>query len=397
MMRKRWMLCIGAVAAGGILLAVLLGSYIAGENRKWMYQMADSLMTEAVRVYPNVEEPIIREMISQGLKGQESGTLEKYGIEEKLFRVAFDDGRIHISMAAGIGGILLVTVLAMGICMILYWREQNRELQKLEQYCEAILDGTALLDLRDNAEGNVSILKNKVYDITMLIQEKNCMLEQEKKKTEQLLADISHQLKTPITSLHMINELLYLELPKEKKAEFLDTMQKDLLKMEWFVKMILNLAKLDSNILMLQKEQVSVDAFSNEIASYFQIYCEWNHCQIIVEGESGIYILCDKKWMREALGNVIKNAVEHGAKQILMTWTDNPLYTLLEITDDGEGIAKEEIPHIFERFYKAKHSKEDSVGLGMAFTKSMIEHHNGEIKVKSKKGGGTSFLVKFYK
>lgn len=117
----------------------------------------------------------------------------------------------------------------------------------------------------------------------------------------------------------------------------------------------------------------------------------------MIEQAEEIAVFCDRKWTREAVNNIVKNAIEHGAKQVKLCWESNVLYTKLTIADDGEGIDREELPHIFERFYRTKNSKEDSLGLGLAFAKSIILHQDGEIKVQSKKGVGTTFYIKFYK
>ena len=286
-------------------------------------------------------------------------------------------------------------------CLLLIFlyamKRQRKQIEELEQYCEEVLQETATLDLRDNEEGRFSLLKNKVYDITVLLREKNQLLEKNKKETERLIADISHQLKTPITSLRMTNEILYMDMSSEKRMRFLDNMQADLLKIEWFVKTILNLAKLDSKTLTLKREETMAAELSEKMIDSFKIFCEVSGCRIASSGEEDITLWCDKKWLLEALHNILKNALEHGAAHIALLWSENNLYTKLEITDDGEGIEKEELPHIFERFYKMKGSREDSMGLGMAFTKSMIAYQNGEVKVKSKKDEGTTFIVKIYK
>ena len=300
-------------------------------------------------------------------------------------------------IVGGVTGILFL-VCAGCVGIFLYaMKRQRKQIEELEQYCEEVLQETATLDLRDNEEGRFSLLKNKVYDITVLLREKNQLLEKNKKETERLIADISHQLKTPITSLRMTNEILYMDMSSEKRMRFLDNMQADLLKIEWFVKTILNLAKLDSKTLTLKREETMAAELSEKMIDSFKIFCEVSGCRIASSGEEDITLWCDKKWLLEALHNILKNALEHGAAHIALLWSENNLYTKLEITDDGEGIEKEELPHIFERFYKMKGSGEDSMGLGMAFTKSMIAYQNGEVKVKSKKDEGTTFIVKIYK
>lgn len=322
-------------------------------------------------------------------EAQDVEILERYGMKNEQF--------VYMPLIVGMTVVMTVVSMALVVLSLAYAKSQNQKIVEMEQYCEDILHGNYALDLRENEEGEFSILKNKVYDITVMLNEKNRYLEQNKKDTEKLIADISHQLKTPITSLNMINELLYMDLPEDKKMEFLDTMQKDLMRIEWFVKTILNLAKLDSKTLVLKREEVAVSELSEEIVNHFQLFCEVNESEIQVSGAEGITMLCDRKWTKEAINNLVKNAIEHGAKQVCLDWESNYLYTKLTITDNGEGMEKEELSHIFERFYKTKNSKADSVGLGLAFCKSIIDNQDGEIKVQSKKGEGTTFIIKIYR
>ena len=349
MEKKRFVISVCALALTGLISTWIFAGIVERENNRWLYDVTDSLVTEIVRRYPDVEEETIRQMTSDGLASQKESVLKKYGIEEDNFLPKRTGGNQQVMIVGGMAGILFL-VCAGCVSIFLYaMKRQGKQIEELEQYCEEVLQETATLDLRDNEEGRFSILKNKVYDITVLLREKNQLLEKNRKETERLIADISHQLKTPITSLRMTNEM---------------TMAAEL---------------------------------SEKMIDSFQIFCEVSGCRIASSGEEDITLWCDKKWLLEALHNILKNALEHGAAHIALLWSKNNLYTKLEITDDGEGIEKEELPHIFERFYRMKGSREDSMGLGMAFTKSMIAYQNGEVKVKSKKGEGTTFIVKIYK
>lgn len=397
MEKKRFIIAIILSWFVGILCSFFFGIYMKRENQRWFYYMTDSVLREIEKEYPEAEEKVIQRILHEGITSSNQSVLQKYGVDETEFCMKFDDCVIHVSPVVGMVGIFLLFSCGILLVFVRFWKRQNQQMESLGQYCEDVLQEQATLQLRDNDEGTFSIVKNKVYDITVLLREKNQLLEKNKKETERLLEDISHQLKTPITSLHMINEILYMDLPEEKRMKFLDNMQADLLKIEWFVKTMLNLAKLDSNTLQLKKEIVAASVLAKEIVDYFQIFCEVSGSSIESQGDKEIQIFCDKKWLLEALHNIVKNAIEHGAKCISLSWSDNALYTKLEIADDGEGIAKEEIFHIFERFYRTKGSREDSMGLGMAFTKRMIEYQDGEVKVKSKLGEGTTFIVKLYK
>lgn len=397
MEKKRFVISVCVLALAGLISTWIFAGAVERENSRWLYDVTDSLVTEIVRQYPDVEEETIRQMTSDGVASQKESVLKKYGIEEDNFLPKRTGGNQQVMIVGGVTGILFL-VCAGCVGIFLYaMKRQRKQIEELEQYCEEVLQETATLDLRDNEEGRFSLLKNKVYDITVLLREKNQLLEKNKKETERLIADISHQLKTPITSLRMTNEILYMDMSSEKRMRFLDNMQADLLKIEWFVKTILNLAKLDSKTLTLKREETMAAELSEKMIDSFKIFCEVSGCRIASSGEEDITLWCDKKWLLEALHNILKNALEHGAAHIALLWSENNLYTKLEITDDGEGIEKEELPHIFERFYKMKGSREDSMGLGMAFTKSMIAYQNGEVKVKSKKDEGTTFIVKIYK
>lgn len=355
------MICIGTI---GVLFTLAFTAYMEKQESEYVYEKIEKMI------------PGEKELLKYGLEGE---------------------NLLYVPEVVGMTGAMLCVFGAMGFVCVRYKKEQDQRIVELERYCEQILEGGVTLDLRDNEEGQFSILKNQVHDLTVMLQEQNQSLERNKKEMERMIADISHQLKTPITSLNMINEILYMELPAEKKAEFLDNMQKDLLKIEWLVKTVLQMAKLDSNTLVLEREKVFAASISREIQEYFTIFCEVNESRIRIEGAENLTVFCDRKWTKEAVQNIVKNGIEHGGKEIVLRWEDNMLYTMLQIEDDGEGMEREELPHIFERFYRTKESKENSLGLGLAFAKSIMMHQNGDIRVKSKKGVGTVFTLKFYK
>lgn len=363
-MKKNWFWRMACIVVVGILLTLVFTAYMERQESEYVYEKIEKMI------------PGERELL-------------KYGLE--------DEGLFYVPEVIGMSGLILLVCGAMIFECVQYKKEQNQRIEELERYCERILEGKDTLDLRDNEEGQFSILKNQVHDLTVMLKEQNESLERNKREMERMIADISHQLKTPITSLNMINEILYMELPGEKKAEFLDNMQKDLMKIEWLIKTVLQMAKLDSNTLVLEKEKVSAAELSQEIQEYFTIFCEVNESRIRIEGAENLTFFCDRKWTKEAIQNIVKNGMEHGGKKIILRWEENTLYTMLQIEDDGEGIEREELPHIFERFYKTKQSKENSLGLGLAFAKSIMLHQNGDIRVKSKKGMGTVFTLKFYK
>ena len=281
-----------------------------------------------------------------------------------------------------------------------YIRKQNQKLKDLDAYCKEILKGNYIIDLKEQDESDFSKLKNDIYDMTIMLKEKNSLLEKNNKDIEKLIADISHQLKTPLTSLNLINDILYTDLPEEKKKEFLDSSQKELEKINWLIKTVLNIAKLDSKTLILDKKNENAYYLCLEVKNNFKAMCEINHADIEIVSNKEETINCDKKWTIEAMNNIVKNAIEHGAKVITIKLEENTMYTKVTIRDNGEGIDKEDLGHIFDRFYKAKNSKENSLGIGLAFCKSIIRNQDGDIRVKSSKkeeDSWTEFTIKLYK
>ena len=369
MEKKKWFGTVCLCILFNFCICLFLGVAKEREINGWLY---------------NTTERILEAENSQ----EERDILRKYGVEKKDFH--------PVSVAVEVAFVGLANGIFLFAVSIYDRKKRNEKLQKMEMYCEEILAGKETLQLDDNEEGNFSILNNKVYDITMLLREKNVYLEKRKSELEKFLADISHQLKTPITSLHMANEFLRMDLPPEKKELFLDNMQKDLAKIEWLVKGILNLAKLDSQTLALKREEVYVKDLVGGVKERFAVLCEDTGSKICEEGEEKAKIWCDFRWMKEGICNIVKNAIEHNATEVKISWEENYIYTKISVKDNGEGIDREDLPHIFERFYKSKNAKEDSVGLGLAFTKSIVNYQGGDIEVKSQKGKGTEMILKIY-
>ena len=161
-------------------------------------------------------------------------------------------------------------------------------------------------------------------------------------------------------------------MPEEKRIEFLDNMHFELEKIYWLINTLLNMAKLDSKTIILKKTPENLYTLLNEVRKEFCIMCETEEVEIEIAVDKNIEINCDKKWTKEAIANLIKNAIEHNSKKIKISATKNAVYTRIYIEDNGEGIDSRDIRHIFERFYKTRNSKDNSLGLGLAFTKSII-------------------------
>ena len=378
-----------------IILTCIISTYLADKYKRNLLYFSNIVINNVEENYSDSTEQIINNIFNENVKIDKS-VLGKYGISQDTI----DINNNMFNYTKTLNTILFIFIISLFvvifICVIYYMVKQNRKISKLNNYTEEVLNNNYMLDIRDNDEGNISKLRNKIYDMTVMLKEKNFLLEQDKIKIEKMIADISHQIKTPLTSLNILTELLYEEKDIKKKEEFLDDMVKELNKIEWLVKNILNIAKIDSKTLVLKREKVNVMALLNKSKTTFNAILELMNVSLVIDGKNDVYFVVDKKWTEEAINNLIKNAIEHKAKNINITFEKNNVYTVLVIKDDGEGIEEEDLPHIFERFYKAKNSKSESMGLGLAFVNSIITNENGSIRVKSKKGKGTKFIIKIY-
>ena len=214
------------------------------------------------------------------------------------------------------------------------------------------------------------------------------------------IEDISHQLKTPLTSISIMldNIIDNPDMEIETRQKFLHEINRQIEWFNWLVIALLKLSKIDSGTAVFTKKEINVEKIINHVIQNLAIPLEIKQQKIIVNGNSSKFI-GDYNWQLEALTNIVKNCIEHtpNHKNIYIKFEENNFYTKITIRDEGVGIAKEDIKHIFERFYKGKNSSENSIGIGLALSKSIIERDNGYIICSSKEGEGTTFEIKYMK
>ncbi len=254
--------------------------------------------------------------------------------------------------------------------------------------------------MRDNAEGELSILKNEIYKTTTRLAEYNETLRREKVRLADAMSDISHQLKTPLTSMMVMADLLRDDsLPAGKREEFTARLLAQLERIQWLVSSLLKLSKLDVGTAGMKQETVRLKETVEKAAAPLRIPMELKEQRLVLEGPEEAVFQGDLSWTAEALLNVMKNCMEHTPPggEVRVEWSDNPLYAQIRISDNGEGIDKADLPHIFTRFYRGKNASGDSVGIGLAMAKSILSQQHGEITVSSERGKGTAFRIRMYK
>ena len=298
--------------------------------------------------------------------------------------------------------ICAVLCLALGIILIMIFvvvtKRRYKNLNDLNDYLSLVCKGIYDMNIDDNTEGELSILKNNLYKVITLLQSQNEYLKNDKLYLADSIADISHQLKTPLTSMMVMCELLENEENPDKRKEFVAVINNQISKMKWLITNILKISKLDADATEFKRQEVSISKVLDDSLKSFVLTAELKNVTI-QNGANDFVFNGDESWTVEAVSNIVKNCLEHtndGGKIIIASGSTN-LYNKLTISDNGCGIAKEDLPHIFERFYHGKNSSKESVGIGLALAKTVFEKENASVSVESKQGIGSVFEIRFYK
>jgi len=317
-----------------------------------------------------------------------------------MFLVSIIGSSIGFRINIFAGVITFITCVTLLVSYSLFTLYRYKEIEKLSESLRSICSGEYSLDIRDNKEGELSILKNEIYKVTLMLSKHGEALKKEKENLSDAISDISHQLKTPLTSMMVMTDLLSdSNLKSEKRVVFTKNIQNQLERMEWLLTSLLKLSKIDAGTVKFKKDKISVAEVIERVTKAISIPMDIKEQSIIIEGDTEATFIGDLNWITEAMINIMKNCVEHtGTKgTIWIIVEETPLYTQIKVTDNGSGIDKEDLPYIFKRFYKGKNASEDSVGIGLAMAKTIIASQGGDLSVTSKKNEGTQFSIKIYK
>ena len=332
-------------------------------------------------------------------KGQTE--LSKYGIEiDKINSIKLIENQMKTNLKLNVLIILLFSILWMPI-IILYLRKRDKKIQQITNYINQIKNKKYDLNIEENTEDELSNLKNELYKITIMLKEESEISKKDKENLKMSVEDISHQLKTPLTSITIMLDNLKdnPNMEEKTKQKFIFEISKQVEWINWLVISMLKLSKLDANVVQFYDEKINLKKFIGEIIKNLEIPIEVKNQKIIIDGDENVSFIGDYKWQQEAITNIIKNCIEHNENNgtIYINYEENSLFTKITIRDEGEGIPKEDLKHIFERFYKGKNSSENSVGIGLALAKNIIEKNNGMINCKSELDKGTEFVIKYMK
>lgn len=357
----------------------------------------DNIISQVIEKYPDITEEEVLEILKNN-ETPESSVLEKYGYTPDISYIKTLGEQIETNKKQNIALVIIFGTVSLGIYLI-YVITQEKKIAEINEYIKQINNKNYILKIEENDNGELSKLRNELYKATVLLKETAEISEKEKENLSTAIADISHQLKTPLTSMYVINDVLLSDkkIDDSKKQEFLMKNRKELERIEWLVTSLLKMSRLDSGSEKIIPKETKLDDLIRKTVTPLEIPIELKNQKLIVEYDPKIVLNIDLNWTTEALINILKNAHEHTKESgtIQIKAKDTVIYTEIEIIDTGEGISTTDLPHIFERFYKGKTNKE-SIGIGLNMAKKIINLEKGDIKVISN-SNGTTFNIKFYK
>ncbi len=381
-----------------IILFVVLNIYEYQVYTKNFNNKINNIVDVLEREYPNLEEKEIIEILNSS-NDYQTNNLKKYGLNITNKSIVKENTKKFYEFMVVNTIVFTLGILCIIILFLIYLGKRNKSISEITKYIEELNKKNYSLKIDSNSEDELSILKNEIYKTTVMLKKVAENSNKDKKNLKKSLEDISHQLKTPITSILIMLDNLIAEpdMDKETRQDFIRDIKRNIININFFVQSILKLSKFDANTIKFIKEKTKIKDIIKNASQNVSTLCDLKNIKLNIKGDNNAFINCDFMWQVEAITNIIKNAVEYSYpnNKIDIFYEQNNVYGLITIRDYGKGIEKEELPHIFERFYKGVNSSSDSIGIGLALAKTIIENDNGIISV-IKEENGTKFIIKYF-
>ena len=355
-----------------------------------------SIILKIKEDYPNITDEELYNILKSSKK--DGKVLEQYSLTiDNKSLLKENDNKYQQFLVTNITIVFISTIFLIFL-FLRFNAKKDQEINKITKCLEEINKRNYKIDIEEMSEDELSILKNELYKVTIKLKEDAENSKQAKKDLKDTLADISHQLKTPITSILIIldNIIDNPDMDKNTREDFIRDIKRELLNMNFLALNLLKLSKLDSNTVHFIKKEVSLDEIVTSSIKNIAPLCDLKNITITKNLEPSIKINCDLNWQVEAITNILKNCVEHSKEnsKIDITTATNKVNHSIKIRDYGTGISEKDLPHIFERFYKGASSSSNSIGIGLSLAKKIIESNNGIINVETGPDG-TTFTIKY--
>lgn len=390
-----------------VIAVMVLGNlaffYFRESMRRDHMRFVGAVLEEIADVYPQVpEEELIALLDAEQPSDRGLSLLARYGIFEEVGSRGFGGQEKSFRTAQTVGNLFLLGVLgaAVGGALRYLWKRQQK-IAELQTYMERLDRGEYRLELEDNGDDELSGLRNEIYRLTVFMREQAVQAQERRKALADSVANISHQLKTPLTSMTILADNLAEaeDMSAETRQHFLSEIIRQLTGMSWLIAAMLKLSRLEAGVVELERGESRVKTLIEHCVQNLEMIAEWKRVHVRTTLPENVFLTVDFDWTAEAVGNIVKNAIEHSPEGgvVDISASENDIYTEIKITDNGVGISAEEREKLFQRFYRGNAPTADSAGIGLALSKEVIEMQNGQIAVESREGQGTVFSIKFMK
>lgn len=400
---KKLILGLAVFLVAAILLANLgLGAF-RNQMRREYTALAAGIMENVRREYPQAaEEELFQLLKTPESTGEGETLLARYGIFSEYGSRTLDSQEKRLWYFQAGMNLFLILTLFLGILAIMaYLQRRQRRIEELQRYMEKVSRGSYRLELEENADDELSGLRNEVYRLTVKLKESAALEQRRRQALADSVANISHQLKTPMTSMTILLDNLTEneEMDQITRHRFLSEVSRQLTGMSWLIATMLKLSRLEAGVVELRRVHVEAAQLVEKCVARLQTAAEWREVCLNVQLQPGASLVVDENWTVEALCNIVKNAIEHSpaGSSVQIAASENEIYTEIRVADSGTGISREEREKLFQRFYRGSNAAEDSIGIGLALAKEVVEQQHGHIRVESQEGEGTVFFLKFMK
>lgn len=377
---------------------VIFGGFIYKQSENMFYEKTAQLIVVSVNNNSDIEQDLVSSLKKKNEIDINNGKeiLEKYGYIENS-KVIFNIHQIFSKVLKGILMLIAVLFFYFGGSLIVSNIIKCKRIDELAEYLYDINEGVYRMKTRGK-EDEFSILEDELYKTVMMLRESREREREEKENLCNNLTDISHQLKTPLTSMSLMIELLEGSHIEGDEALYIQSISAQIQRLNYLVSSLLILSKIDADAITLDCKSINVYELVCVAVEPLSLMIEKKNQQLFIKDKSSVFFIGDFHWTNEAILNIVKNCSEHTPNRgtISIDYKQDPICTQIIIEDNGQGIDKKDIPHLFTRFYKGVNSSKDSVGIGLALARSIIKKQNGEISVINKKTGGAQFIIKFY-
>lgn len=410
------LLLIGVVLVVSVVTYISWISWYTHKYKNMENTYIRCIMENVINQYPDLDMEEIAIILNKSYGELESSTtseefdsiLRKNGITDNTFYIKdmSDIRNVNIIVSTSIIGVMSVLFI---LCFCMYLRRRKKDIFELQDYMDKISRGNYELEINDNSEDELSSLKNSLYKIMVYMKEQADSARIKKVMLAQSVSDISHQLKTPLTSTQVLLDNLNdnPDMDYSTRKKFIYEALNQVNGMSWMIVSMLKLSRIDAGVVEFNNENISINKIIEEAVGNLEVIAEIKNVNIEKNidnrnedelNKSDIYIKGDYNWNREALQNIIKNAIEHSNDKgtVKINITDNDVYTAVYITNRGEKLSDKQQKQIFERYYSEAKYEDNSMGIGLPLAKAVIEKQGGYISVESD-DEETVFIVKYIK